>query len=146
MGKVLMPNVPWSKGHIRLDGSVAMEPGLVEADSIEIRLPSKARQRDSARAQYRLRPEGQYLCLYEKYNARTSPCVVEMHGLEVVFEYGDGHGKRWCLFAKILGQWCLDYDVPGHHGHGTVRKRICGTTSSFQSCDRERRLEEAPIV
>lgn len=121
-------------------------PDIIQADYIEIKVPGRASTAEKARAQFNLSPDKSYLLLYESYNARGIIVIQSITGLEKIFQYSDGHGMKFCGFYRIVGNWQIDYDVPGHHGHTTVMRRLKGTKESCESADGERRRENAPLV
>jgi len=150
MGKVIVPNKP--RG-VQVDGKYLSDiwtdkvvSDVVQADYIEIKVPGRAGMAKKARAQFNLNPDGSYLLLYESYNARDVVVVRSITGLKRLFAYGDGHGMRFCGFYRITGDWSIDYDVPGHHGHTTEVRRLRGTKKNYESVDSERRRENAPSV
>jgi hypothetical protein len=150
MAKVILTNTPsaWYSKDIVIDGRAAgdIKETIVEGRFIEFNLPSKARWAEAAHRVFKLTGP-LYVVLYETYNARARPSIKRTEGCEVVFEYGDEHGMRWAALLKVSGaRWLVDYDVPGHHRHYWIKKRLVGDDKGFKDASPERKHEEAEEV
>lgn len=143
---LIIPQVPpyiyrWD---IKIDGTpLEGPPGMREGEILEISLPSKASRAREAHRIFRLSPSHDYILLYASYNARSAPTIRKITGAEPIFAYGDSHGRRWAALFRATAAWEIDYDIPGHHGHYTTRRRIRGNRYTFGFFDHERIDEEA---
>jgi hypothetical protein len=122
----------------------AKEPALREAGTVEFHIPVGAGQ---GRTPFRLRDGETYVVLYVSYNSREWVELRALHGMEKVFARNGRTGMKFAALLRVIAEnWAVDYDVPGHHSHGTVACRLRGTRSEAVRADGERAAEGVPLA
>lgn len=91
-----------------------------EYDVIHCQVPSRATAVKDATFKAKLTKQ-YYLSITVGYNARSTVYLKDLVNAEKLWAYGDGHGKKWQLFARVDAfPVTLKLDVPGHHDHYRV--------------------------